>query len=285
MNKEVTVGDLLEKFKKCKDIDFTSVQGYDTCVKTGKLFKSHLKTSYSLYTDTINAVDISIKRLELEKSYKINLAKNTKDSEINVVDYATQLRYLRDKEIPQWNNLERLIEVGKDSNLKVYNPRDLSNFPVGSIVTVLFFMFLIYFLQSFFSGRIFKLKLINQLETLEQTDLAEFLKKEIQVEEHTYTLLDRLVFKKKNMEKLDVQERILIKNINKNKDLIEEAYRKYMTPADELSEEEIGQIQEEIRIILKEFYEKIGINLNENDENLPFNDDDEETEECRKLKK
>jgi hypothetical protein len=39
MNKEITVGDLLEKFKKCKDIDFTSVQGYDTCVKTGNCLR------------------------------------------------------------------------------------------------------------------------------------------------------------------------------------------------------------------------------------------------------
>ena len=277
MSKEITVRDLFEKFKSCKDVDFRQVQSYDSCIKTGKLFTKHLNESYKLYDDSIEAVSWSIKRLKVEKAYKITLTQDEKETDngVNVIDYLTQLRFLRDKDVSSWQTLDKLTLVESNKDLSVYNPRDLSNFPIFSVLTLIIFLLVVQFIHSFFSGRIFKLKLINQLETLEQTDLSEFLKKEIEVEKNTYTIVDRIIFKKKNMEKLTINEKILIKNINRNKHLIDEAYRKYMTPAENLSEEEIGQIQEEIRIILREFYEKIGFNLDENTQNLPFNDDEE----------
>ena len=276
MSNELTVKDLFEKFKKCKDIDFTSVKGYNNCIKTGELFIQNLDKDYTLYDQTIEAVEDSVDRLQLEKSYKIRLANSIKekDEDFSVVQYTTQLRFIRDEEVLSWKNLEQIKEVRSNKDLEIVSSNLLS-LPYGSIFSVLFIALLFYFFNSLFSGKIFKLKLINQLELLEQEDLAELLKQDIQIQENTYTFIDRKIFKKQNMDPLSLQDKILVKNAYKHRDLIEEAYRKYMTPADDLNEDEIGKIQEEIRILLYEFYEKIGINVQEKSENLPFNDNEE----------
>lgn len=272
--KQLTVKDLYEKFKECKEYDFTSVKSYDLCIKTGNIFTKNLKESYSLYDETVDAVETSIERLQLEKAYKIKLSKDVENG-FGVIDYATQLRYIRDKEIPKWKTLDKLIEVKKDKNLEVINSRDITNFPIGSFLTITVFLLLMYLIHSLLSGKIFKYKLINQLEVLEQEDLADLLKKDIRIDQTKYK------FKKKGEgEFLTTEEKILIKNIDKNRSLIEDAYRKYITPVtDEMTEDEIGKIQEEIRILLYEFYDKIGINLSQKSENLPFNDDSEEENE------
>lgn len=266
--KEITAKELFENFKLCKDLDFDSVQKYDNCISQGELFQKALSKNYSLYSEAVNTVDSSIVRLKTEKEYKIQIANSDsyKKNEINTIDYAIQLRFLRDKENLKWENLEKLTEVAKDPNFEVkdYN---LLNLSFGGIITVIVFFYIMYLIQSLLSGKIFKLKLANQLEVLEQFDLSELIKKEMEIQEKDYTWLDRKIFnKEKSSLSLSFEEKIVLRNMEKHKELIEQAYRKYMTPVDEeMSEIEIGKIQEEIRILIQEYYKKIGININEND--------------------
>lgn len=274
---EISAKKLFNNFKECKELDFTKVYQYDQCIKQGQLFKKALSPSYSLYSESIKATNNALERLTLEKQYKMILAKSSKvKQEGSAVELSFQLQYLRDSEVRSWNNLEKLVKATEDPNLVIEDSRDLSTFPFGSVITVIVFLYVVYLINSLLSGKIFKLKVISQLELLEQDDLVDLLKRDIQIKENTFSWTDRKILKRQNTEDfLDSHEKMIVKRIYENQSLVNDAYRKYMTPVSEdISEEELGKIHEEIRIILREFYFKIGINLDQNDENLPFNDDE-----------
>ena len=266
MSKSLDLKKAFDYVKNCKDKDFKNLKDMNLCIKVTDNLRKNISENYIHRREMDSALNATTKRLVGEKNYKI-LYRDNKLTEENVFKINYGLRLIRDKERVEWDTLTSVMSLKKE-DIKV----EQNNVDLLSISLVIIILLGIYFISSFFNGSIWMKKVMVQLKTLKENELAAFMEKMIYFNnKNDFKIFEKYIFQRYDKKdddnnfwgSISHHDKVLLEKIEIHKNLINEAYKIAMQPIPEnLSEEEknkfIDELSGQVVEIMNNFYQKIG---------------------------
>lgn len=255
MSESFSLKELYKNVEACKNTyEFKKIFVIDECIAQSKQLAENLPKNLRAKDELQKAVVKTYDRLVMQKKHFITLSKNDYKDESELMTSLSGIRFIADREQEAWSTYTLIDTQQKNGATNGFSV----NF--SSIFTVIAFFLFIYLFNVVISGNWRKAKYIIQLRYFKQDYLAELVEKDFT--QYKTALISRSKEDKKEDKKnnvingLTLDERRFLNKIYKNIRLIDRAYA-----LDKAKNRFIGddkdKIQDQIEIILSDFYKKI----------------------------
>lgn len=257
MSNGESLKELFLDVEACKNTyEFKKMFVLDECLDQAKKLAENLPENLRARNELEKATVKTYERLSLQKKHLIKLSEQSYKNENELMSGLSGVRFMSEREQEAWSAY-KLVDSQQQSGA---NTGFRLNVNFSSILTVIAFFLFIYLFNLIMSGNWRKTKYVLQLRHFKQDFLADLIQKDIN--QYKENLLIKSRSEKKEEKKqniingLTVDERRFLNKIYKNIKLIDRAYTLDKIK-ERLNQSEQDGINEQIEIILSDFYKKI----------------------------